>query len=152
MFKRRYLWFVSAALLTLAAQAQDVVESSRGETTEKQLSSDEPLRPWTHDPNLLTRDRLSSAINVGIEQHSDNGIAPGHRMIGEEDDRLPARRNLNRAGNHALAGQLPLQPRGLTLQRNARESNPDSITVSGDRPRRCSERVEVGKPVVSWAA
>ena len=36
MFKRRYLWLVSAVLLTLAAHAQDVVESSRGETTEKQ--------------------------------------------------------------------------------------------------------------------
>ena len=105
-----------------------------------------------HDSNLLTGDRLSSPINVGIEQHSDNGIAPGDRMIGEEYNWLPARRNLNRAGNHALAGQLPRQPRGLTLQRSARESNPDSIAVSGDRPRRCGERVEVGKPVVSWAA
>jgi flagellar motor protein MotB len=60
MFKHRYrlphLYILSAALLALAAQAQDVVESSRGETTEKQLPGDEPLRPWTHDPNLLQKE------------------------------------------------------------------------------------------------
>jgi flagellar motor protein MotB len=47
---------LSAALLTLGAQAQDVVETSRGESTEKQLSSDEPLRSWAHDPNLLQKE------------------------------------------------------------------------------------------------
>ena len=60
MFKHRYLLpsicILGAALLTFAARAQDVVESSRGETTEKQLPSDEPLRPWTVDPNLLQKE------------------------------------------------------------------------------------------------
>ena len=32
------------------------VESSRGESTEKQLPSDEPLRSWAHDPNLLQKE------------------------------------------------------------------------------------------------
>ena len=39
----------------LAAQAQDVVDSPRGETVEKHLPGDEPLRPWTHDPQLLQK-------------------------------------------------------------------------------------------------
>jgi flagellar motor protein MotB len=55
MFTHRYLLLLSAALLTLSAQAQDVVESSRGESTEKQLP-DEPLRSWAHDPNLLQKE------------------------------------------------------------------------------------------------
>jgi hypothetical protein len=59
-----------------------------------------------HDPNLLTRNSLSSPIDVVIEENSDNGISAGHRMICQKNDRLPARRNLNRAGDHSLAGQL----------------------------------------------
>jgi flagellar motor protein MotB len=55
MCKHRYLSLLIAALPMLV-QAQDVVETSRGETTEKQLPSDEPLRPWTHDPNLLQKE------------------------------------------------------------------------------------------------
>src|ERR1044072_3779652 len=53
MFNHRHLLPVIAILLALNAQAQDVVESSRGESTEKQLPSDEPLRSWAHDRNLL---------------------------------------------------------------------------------------------------
>ena len=56
MFKHRYLWLLIAALLALAAQAQDVVESPRGETVERNLPTDEPLRPWTHDPKLLQKE------------------------------------------------------------------------------------------------
>ena len=56
MITHRYLLLLSATLLTLGAQAQDVVETSRGESTEKQLSSDEPLRSWAHDPNLLQKE------------------------------------------------------------------------------------------------
>ena len=56
MCKHRYLGLLIAALLPMLVQAQDVVETSRGETTEKQLPSDEPLRPWTHDPNLLQKE------------------------------------------------------------------------------------------------
>jgi hypothetical protein len=58
------------------------------------------------DPNLLTRNGLCSPIDVVIEENSDNGISAGHRMICQKNDRLPARRNLNRAGDHSLAGQL----------------------------------------------
>ncbi|HEY7638569.1 MAG TPA: OmpA family protein, partial [Steroidobacteraceae bacterium] len=56
MSKHRYLLLPGLALFVLAVHAQDVVESSRGETTEKQLPSDEPLHPWTHDPNLLQKE------------------------------------------------------------------------------------------------
>jgi len=54
MCKHLYLGLLLAALPVLT-QAQDVVENSRQETTEKQLP-DEPLRPWTHDPNLLQKE------------------------------------------------------------------------------------------------
>jgi flagellar motor protein MotB len=56
MCKHRYLLLI-AALFALAAQAQtpDVIESPRGETVERNLPSDEPLRPWAHDPNLLQK-------------------------------------------------------------------------------------------------
>ena len=38
-------------------------------------------------------------------------------MIGKEDNRLPARRNLDRATNHALAGQLLPLLRGVVFER-----------------------------------
>jgi hypothetical protein len=53
MFKQCYLWLLITA--SLPALAQDVVESSRGETVEKHLTGDEPLRPWAHDPDLLQK-------------------------------------------------------------------------------------------------
>ena len=58
MCKHRYLLLLIPALLALAAQAQtpDVVESPRGETVERNLPTDEPLRPWAHDPNLLQKE------------------------------------------------------------------------------------------------
>lgn len=56
MSKHRNLWPLIAALLALAAHAQDVVESPPGETVEKNLSIDEPLRPWALDPKLLQRE------------------------------------------------------------------------------------------------
>ncbi len=55
MSKHRYLWLLISALFPLAAQTQDVVESPRGETVERNLPTDEPLRPWAHDPNLLQK-------------------------------------------------------------------------------------------------
>ena len=56
MSKHRYLLLLIAALFALAAQTQDVVESPRGETVERNLPTDEPLRPWAHDPNLLQKE------------------------------------------------------------------------------------------------
>ena len=56
MFKHRYLWLLLAAPIVLTAQAQDVVETSRGEAVERNLSPDEPLRPWAHDPSLLQKE------------------------------------------------------------------------------------------------
>src|SRR5262245_25075834 len=56
MFKHRCLWLLIAAPIALAAQAQDVVESSRGETVERNLPTDEPLRAWALDPKLLQKE------------------------------------------------------------------------------------------------
>jgi hypothetical protein len=56
MSKHRYLWLLLAAPIVLTAQAQDVVESTRGEPVERNLSPDEPIRPWAHDPKLLQKE------------------------------------------------------------------------------------------------
>jgi flagellar motor protein MotB len=56
MSKHRYLWLLIAGLFPLAAQTQDVVESPRGETVERNLPTDEPLRPWAVDPKLLQKE------------------------------------------------------------------------------------------------
>src|SRR5262245_4112445 len=56
MSKHRYIWLLTSALLTVAAQAQDVIETPRGETVERNLPIDEPLRPWAHDPKLLQKE------------------------------------------------------------------------------------------------
>ena len=57
MSKHRYLWLLIAAPIALATQAQDVVESSRGETVERNLPTDEPLRPWAVTPCSATTSR-----------------------------------------------------------------------------------------------
>src|SRR5688500_14998512 len=58
MCKHRNLLLLIPALFAFATQAQtpDVVESPRGETVERNLPTDEPLRPWAHDPNLLQKE------------------------------------------------------------------------------------------------
>ena len=56
MCKHRYLWLLLAAPIVLTARAQDVIESTRGEAVERNLSTDEPLRPWAHDPKLLQKE------------------------------------------------------------------------------------------------
>lgn len=56
MSKQRNLWPLIAALLALTAHAQDVLESPPGETVEKNLPTEEPLRPWALDPKLLQRE------------------------------------------------------------------------------------------------
>jgi hypothetical protein len=65
------------------------------------------------DPNLLSGNRLGRLIDGFIDKDRDNRIPTRHRMIGEEDDRLPARRNLDGAANHALTGQLLAHSRGV---------------------------------------
>jgi flagellar motor protein MotB len=55
-FKHRYLWLLIAAPIALTARAEDVVETSRGEAVERNLPTDEPLRPWAHDPSLLQKE------------------------------------------------------------------------------------------------
>jgi flagellar motor protein MotB len=56
MIKYRYLWLLVAAPIALTAHSQDVIESTRGETVERNLPIDEPLRPWAHDPKLLQKE------------------------------------------------------------------------------------------------
>ena len=53
MFKQRYLLLLASTFMVLAAHAQQVEEATPGETVERHLSTDEPLTPQAHDPQLL---------------------------------------------------------------------------------------------------
>ena len=60
------------------------------------------------EPYAVTRPELCGDRQVRRPHHADHRVATGRRMVGEEDDRLPARRHLDRPRHHALAGQLAL--------------------------------------------
>src|SRR5512133_1074525 len=105
-----------------------------------------------NNPKLLTGNRLGDAINVVVEEDRDNWISACHRMISEEDDRLPARRNLNGAANDTFARQLLVDSRGVVAQWLTGQPDPDSVTVARDRPLCANKSIHVGKPVISWAA
>src|SRR5687767_13285507 len=49
----KYLSLLFGTLLAIGAAAEPVTESSLGEAVERQLSSDEAIRQWTHDPQRL---------------------------------------------------------------------------------------------------
>jgi hypothetical protein len=105
-----------------------------------------------NNAKLLTGNRLGGPINVVVEEDRDNWISACHRMISEEDDRLPARRNLDGAGNHAFARQFLVDSLGVILQWLAGQPDSDAVTVARDRPLCANKSVHVGQPVISWAA
>ena len=41
-----------------------------------------------------------------VGQHADHRIATGDRMVGQEDQRLSGRRDLDRAADQALGGEF----------------------------------------------
>ncbi len=53
----------------------------------------------------------SSGRSAAVDD-ADDRVAAGRRMVGQEDQRLPVRRHLDRAEHHALAGQLAGDRRG----------------------------------------
>ena len=68
------------------------------------------LSRWAdqNDTNLLPGNHLGGPIDVSIDEDCGDWVSARHRMIGKKDHRLAARRNLDRAANDALAGQLLL--------------------------------------------
>lgn len=60
MLKQRYLLLLASTLLVLAANtpsgAQSVQEATPGETVERHLPPDDPLRPWAHNSELLEKE------------------------------------------------------------------------------------------------
>src|SRR5687767_1879121 len=50
---RKYLSLLFGTLLAVGAGAEPVTEASLGEAVERQLSSDEAIRQWTHDPDRI---------------------------------------------------------------------------------------------------
>ena len=69
------------------------------------------------EPDPLPGPHLGRAVDVGVAHRRDDRVAARHRMVGEEHHRLPARRHLDRAAHHPLAGHLgvvgPPQPPAL---------------------------------------
>ena len=68
-----------------------------------------------NDPNLLSGHCLGRMIDGFIDEDRDNRIPTCHRMIGEKDDGLAARRNLDGAAHHTLARQLLAYSRAVAL-------------------------------------
>src|SRR5688500_16833613 len=109
-------------------------------------------RPDQNNTNLLPGNRLGSPIDVTISEDCDDWISARHRMIGKKDHRLAARRNLDRAANHALAGQLLPLLRDVVLQRLTLKAHPDPVAATGSCPWGRSKRAQVVEPVISRAA
>jgi len=105
-----------------------------------------------NDPDLLPGNRLCRPIDSVIDENCDNWISARHRMIGEKDDRLTTRWNLDRAANHTLAGQFLAHPRSVMLQRLTHEAHPDTVAAARGCPLGRHQRIRVGEPVVAWAA
>ena len=74
-------------------------------------------RPDQNNTNLLPGNHLGGPIDVTIDEDCGDWVSARHRMIGKKDHRLAARRNLDRAANDALAGQLLPLLRDVVLQR-----------------------------------
>ena len=53
----------------------------------------------------------AAAGQVGRADHRDHRVAAGGRVVGEEDHRAAVRRHLDRAQDHALAGEFAVRAR-----------------------------------------
>lgn len=53
MVKQRYILMLASTLLVLASPVRAVEEAAPGETVERHLPPDDPLKPWAHDPKVL---------------------------------------------------------------------------------------------------
>ena len=67
------------------------------------------VRPgWVdeHEPDRLPGPDLGRPVDIGVQHDRRHRVAAGDRVVGEEQHRLAARRDLDGAADHALAGQL----------------------------------------------
>src|SRR5215213_9615634 len=62
------------------------------------------------EADLISGSELGRVISRPIGQHADHRIATGHWMIGEEDQRLASRRDLDRAADQPLRRQFVPDP------------------------------------------
>jgi hypothetical protein len=87
--------------------------------------------PDQEDPNPLPGNRLGRLIDGVVDEDCDDWISTRHRMIGEKDDRLTGGRNLNRAADYTLAGQVLSHSSSVVLQRLTHEAYPDAVAAQG---------------------
>ena len=79
------------------------------------------VRPSVTEADAGARPSLREQVERGIRHHRDDGIAAGHRSVGEEDRRPAARRHLDRA--RAPCPRSAARPRA-----RARAAGPSSRT------------------------
>ena len=91
---------------------------------------------------------LGRPVDIGVDDDGYHRVAAGDGVVGEEHDRLAARRHLDRAADHALAGQLALVGAAQGL---AFEAHADAVAAAGDGPGGAGERGGVGDPVGAGA-
>jgi flagellar motor protein MotB len=85
MSRTTWLWLWIAFAAPAAAGAADVVETAPGEAVERHLPSDESLRQWVHDPELIERmagDRLEQreVLTDDIETVKLKNVIPAIRF------------------------------------------------------------------------
>ena len=119
-------------------QRADGLRAGRGLRPSSSSTSDEP--------QLLARPGLAALPQVVGVDDGEHRVAAGRRVVGEEDHGLPARRHLDGAEHHPLAGQLVVaDPRGWL----ALEAEADPVGRLTHGVRRRAEPVERvgGEPV-----
>ena len=102
------------------------------------------------EADLVAGSELGRVISRPSGQHSDHRIATGDRMVGEEDQRLARRRNLDRATNQTLRRQFMCDP---PVQLGTFQPYRNPVGVSGHSPRRFLQQGPglIGEPVSAGA-
>ena len=68
-------------------------------------------------------------VDGGRSHDADDGVAAGHGVVVEEEDRLAVGGHLDRAAHHAFARQLGVAQLGTALQRLALEADPLAVAA-----------------------
>src|SRR5215207_4399772 len=78
------------------------------------------------EPDRLAGAKLGAGIQIRAGDVRDDGVAAGHRMVGQKEDRQARGWDLQRAHLHTLARQLPLPG---ALQRFALQPYADPVAL-----------------------
>ena len=104
----------------MTSPSRNLRRASAGRTAECSLIA---LRPGWGDesePHGLTGAHLGGPIDVGVDDDGRHRVAAGHRVVREEQHRIPVGRHLDRSADHTLAGQLTASRRGRSRSPSSR--------------------------------